>query len=181
MGSQAGAAGKHSFRSACTMHTICALPHCLRYCLTAYPPPTAAGGGTAAAGRGLALQPIHPQPAHGALQPCCLATQAEELACRCDDPAGSWRRLLHLDAGCWNVQQMRRLCGWPACLHSELPARTNLQGVAGLPMFYDGPTLSLIQYPPVTEQVRAAAGHVGWLGAAACSWKVGAAAQQAGK
>lgn len=28
------------------------------------------------------------------------------------------------------------------------------QGVAGLPMFFDGRTLSLIQYPPVTEQVR---------------------------
>ncbi|PRW59274.1 histone-lysine N-methyltransferase setd3 [Chlorella sorokiniana] len=27
-------------------------------------------------------------------------------------------------------------------------------GVAGLPMFYDGPTLSMIQYPPVTAQVK---------------------------
>ncbi len=38
-----------------------------------------------------------------------------------------------------------------------------LQGVAGLPMFYDGPTLSMLQYPPVTEQVlKLPLGLLGW-------------------
>lgn len=69
--------------------------------------------------------------------------------------AGTWLQAAGMCGRCGGSVAGPRVC------ILSLPACSNLQGVAGLPMFYDGPTLSLIQYPPVTEQVRAAAGHVG--------------------